>query len=106
MRQEFIRVLVEWIRKEIAYCDIQGIQRDVTMCVDHFFYHYNMCLGTNGSDRDSMRRMAKRWMEDSRILTDSINDEDVLFVYESERNNRQPTLDELLKELRVNIKED
>lgn len=106
LRQEFIRVLVEWIRKEIAYCDIQGIQRDVTMCVDHFFFHYNMCLGTNNSDRDSMRRMAKRWMEDSRILTDSITDEDVLFVYESERNNRKPTLDELLKELRDNIKED
>lgn len=99
MRQEFIRVFVEWMRKEMAYCDIQGIQRDITTCVDHFFYHYNMELGANGADRDSMRRMAKRWMEDSHAFVNSITDEDVLFVYQNERETRQTPLDDMLNQL-------
>jgi hypothetical protein len=61
-----------------------------------------MCLGTNGTDRDSMRRMAMRWIEDARMLADDIKDEDVLFEYESETSKQMPTVEELIEEIRQN----
>ena len=102
LRSDFVRILLNWVRKELALCDLRGIERDVIMCIDHFFYHYNMCLGTNGTDRDSMRRMAMRWIEDARMLADDINDEDVLFEYESEASKQMPDIETLIEEIRQN----
>ncbi|MBR6275932.1 MAG: hypothetical protein IKR31_03235 [Prevotella sp.] len=102
LRTEFIRILLNWVRKELALCDERGIQRDVIMCIDHFFYHYNMCLGTNGTDRDSMRRMAMRWIEDAKMLADDIQDEDVLFTYEKETEHQASYIDSLLDEIKQN----
>ena len=100
LRAEFIRILLNWIKKELALCDIRGIQRDVVMCIDHFFYHYNMCLGTNGTDRDSMRRMAMRWLEDAKMLADDIEDDNVLFAYQKENEKQTVSVDELIEELK------
>ena len=102
LRMEFVRILLNWVRNEQSLCDKRGIQRDVIMCIDHFFYHYNMCLGTNGSDRDSMRRMAMRWLEEAKMLADDINDEDVLFEYESETSKQTPDIETLIEEIRQN----
>ena len=102
LRSDFVRILLNWVRKEQALCDLRGIERDVIMCIDHFFYHYNMCLGTNGTDRDSMRRMAMRWIEDARMLADDIKDEDVLFEYESETSKQMPDIETLIEEIRQN----
>ena len=101
LRREFVRILLNWVTKELALCDLRGISRDVIMCIDHFFYHYNMCLGTNGTDRDSMRRMAMRWIEDARLLADDINDEDVLFEYENE-NKQMISIDGLIEKIKQN----
>ena len=104
LRREFIRILLNWIRNEMALCDIRGIKRDIAMCVDHFFYHYGMCLGTNGTDRESMRRMATRWMKESKMMADDIEDEDVLFEYEKEQKKAMP-IDVLLDEMKAkNVK--
>lgn len=89
LRREFLRIFLNWICEEIFICDRRGIRRDVSMCVDHFFYHYNMSLGANATDRDSMRRMAKRWLVEAKMLPMLIDDEDVLFVYEKEESTRK-----------------
>jgi len=68
----------------------------VVMCIEHFFYHYNMCLGTNATDRDSMRRMAKRWLWEAKMLPSDITDEEVLFFYEKEERRRGKNIDELI----------
>lgn len=101
LRREFIRILLNWVRKELALCDLRGIERDVIMCIDHFFYHYNMCLGTNGTDRDSMRRMAMRWIEDSKMLADDIEDDDVLFEYENEQAKQTEPIEELIEKIKL-----
>ena len=88
MRREFVRVLLHEICEEIALNDKRGIKRDVMSCVDRFFYRNNMCLGTNTKDRDSMRRMTMRWMQEAKLLGKDINDDEVLFVYEKEEANR------------------
>lgn len=75
MRLEFIRMLVKFIKDELSYCDIKGIEREITMCVNHFFFHYNICLGTNMKDRDTMRRIGlpdgwrrrRYWLRTSRL---------------------------------------
>ena len=100
LRREFVRILLNWIKKEQALCDLRGVERDVIMCIDHFFYHYNMCLGVNGTDRDSMRRMAMRWLEDAKILADDINDEDVLFEYEKESSKQTIAIEALIEEIK------
>ena len=102
LRREFVRILLNWTKKELALCDLRGVERDVIMCIDHFFYHYNMCLGTNGTDRDSMRRMAMRWLEDARMLADDINDEDVLFEYEKESSKQTISIEALIEEIKKN----
>lgn len=89
LRREFLRIFLNWISEELFICDRRGIRRDVVMCIDHFFYHYNMCLGTNATDRESMRRMAKRWLLEAKMLPMLIDDEDVLFVYEKEEKARK-----------------
>ena len=98
LRCEFLRIFLNWICQELFVCDRRGIRRDVVTCIDHFFYHYNMCLGTNATDRDSMRRMAKRWLEDAKKLPDAMDDEDVLFIYEKEEENRGKDIDALIRE--------
>ena len=103
LRREFVRILLNWVMKELALCDKRGIERDVVMCIDHFFYHYSMVLGTNGTDRESMRRMAMRWIEDAKLLADDIEDDDVLFEYERESGKSNITLDAVLNELNGTI---
>lgn len=104
LRREFIRKLVGWVREERYYCDQKGIRRDLTMIIDHFFYHHNMLLGTNTRDRDSMRRMAARWIEDAMAMPPELDDEDALFVYERERGAQDKSLSDLLKELNAGVK--
>lgn len=104
LRREFVRILLNWVMKEQALCDLRGVERDVVMCIDHFFYHYNMCLGTNGTDRESMRRMAMRWIEDARMLADDINDDDVLFEYENETDKQKVSVEDLIEDIKKNKK--
>lgn len=99
LRTEFIRILLGWVRRELALCDVKGIRRDVVTCIDHFFYHYNIMIGINPTDRDSMRRMAMRWLEDAKMLPDEIDDEDVLYIYEREREKQGVTVEEMMKSL-------
>ena len=106
LRREFLRFFLHWICEELFVCDRRGIRfdsksgRDVVMCIEHFFYHYNMCLGTNATDRDSMRRMAKRWLWDAKMLPSDITDEEVLFFYEKEKQKRGKNIDELIEATR------
>ena len=103
MRNEFIRVMLHEVCEEIALNDKRGLRRDVMSCIDRFFYRNNMCLGTNTKDRDTMRRMATRWMEDAQLLGKDVKDEEVLFVYEKEEANKSITIEEILAEFhRVN----
>lgn len=99
MRREFIRVLLHEICEEVALNDKRGIRRDIMSCIDRFFYRNNMCIGTNTKDRDSMRRMAVRWMDEARMLGQNVKDEDVLYVYEREKNAKSITLDEIISDL-------
>ena len=100
MREEFIRVLLHEICEEVALNDKRGIRRDIMSCIDRFFYRNNMCIGTNTKDRDSMRRMAVRWMDEARMLGQNVKDEDVLYVYEREKNAKSITLDEIISDLK------
>ena len=107
MRKEFIRVLLHEVCEEIALNDKRGLRRDVMSCIDRFFYRNNMCLGTNTKDRDTMRRMATRWMEEARLLGKDIKDDEVFFVYEREEANKNITLEEIIDELNgVNERKD
>ena len=99
MKREFVRVMLHEICEEIALNDKRGLRREVMSCIDRFFYRNNICLGTNTKDRDTMRRMATRWMEDAKMLGKDVKDEDALFVYERENANKNITLEEILQEL-------
>lgn len=106
LRREFLRFFLHWICEELLVCDKRGIRfdsnggRDVVMCIEHFFYHYQMSLGTNATDRDSMRRMAKRWLEEAKMLPSDIEDEDVEFFYENEKKHRGKNIDELIESVK------
>lgn len=104
LRREFLRILLHWICEELFAMERRGVQRDVAMCIDHFFYHYNMCLGTNTADRESMRRMSKRWLEEAKMLPDEIDCEDALMVYENEEEKRGMNIDEIITSVKVNTK--
>lgn len=107
MKREFVRVMLHEICEEIALNDKRGLRREVMSCIDRFFYRNNMCLGTNTKDRDTMRRMATRWMEEAKMLGKDVKDEDALFVYEREEANKNITLEELISELHdVNERKD
>ena len=107
LRYEFIRIMLDWIRQERYFCNKAGIRRELAMMVDHFFYHYGMVLGTNQKDRDSMRRMAARWIEDAKMLPNDGVDfgvtEDLDYIYEYEEGNRDVSMDVLLKELKSGV---
>lgn len=104
LRREFLRVFLHWICEELFVMDRRGIQRDVVMCIDHFFYHYNMCLGTNATDRESMRRMSKRWLEEAKMLPEAIDCEDALMVYENEEKRRGMDIDEMITSVKTHAK--
>ena len=107
LRREFLRIFLHWICEELMVCDKRGIRfdsndgRDVAMCIEHFFYHYNMCFGTNATDRDSMRRMAKRWLLEAKLLPTDITDEEVLFFYQKEEQRRGKNVDEQIQSIRM-----
>ena len=107
MRQELVRCLVDWIRRERHWCNMKGVERDLTAVIDHFFYHYQICLGTNMRDRESLRRMASRWIEEALVLPHdylTFDDEDAMFIYEKERDAQDVPIETLLKELKVRVK--
>jgi hypothetical protein len=104
LRREFLRVFLHWISEELFVMERRGIRRDVVMCIDHFFYHYNMCLGTNATDRESMRRMAKRWLEEAKMLPEDIDCEDALMVYEKEEDKRGMNVDEIITDVKTHRK--
>ena len=101
LRIDFLHVLLYWITEEIFACNRKGIQRDIVMCIDHFFYHYQMCLGDNATDRESMRRMTMRWLEESKMLPLGIDDEDALFMYEREDSKRGIDIDAMIKDVKL-----
>jgi hypothetical protein len=105
LRILFVFRLSVWIRNEQMRCITIGIPiRDIGMCIDHFFFHYEMNMGASGTDRDSMRRMAVRWLSEANLLADEIDDEDVLHVYEVERANRIPSFADSLKDVKTSVK--
>ena len=106
LRREFLRVFLSWICPEMFVCDRKGIRRDVVTCIDHFFYHFNMCLGTNATDRDSMRRMSRRWLEEARMLPDVIEDEDVLMIYDKEWEKRGMNIEEMITSVKRSVNND
>ena len=105
LRTEFVRMLLNWLRQELTLCDVKGIRRDTVMCIDHFFHHYSICQGTNMKDRDSMRRMAVRWLEDAKMLPEEIDDEDVTFIYEKEKEKNLPSVEDMLSSIKSEVKE-
>ena len=100
LRKEFIRILLWWITEELLYCNKRGLHRDVIECIDHFFYHYQMCLGTNKTDRDSMRRMAMRWLEEAKMLPIDI-DEDAFFVNDDEESDAKIDIETMLTNVKL-----
>ena len=67
-----------------------------------------MVLGTNQKDRDSMRRMAARWIEDAKMLPNDGIDfgvtDDLDYVYEREAEDKDIDIETLLKELKTSVK--
>lgn len=84
LRDEMKRIMLYWITQELMVCNMRGVQRDPVVCIDHFFYHYQMQMGSSKTDRDSMRRMAMRWLEETKMLPLDIADEDDFFLGEPE----------------------
>lgn len=103
MRQNFVRKLLRWIRDVMTFCDVQGIRRDLVMTIDLFFNHYSIMEGITPTDRDTLRRMAMRWLEEARLLPEEIDDEDVKFIYERERQNMDISIDTMLKSVTQNV---
>lgn len=100
LRKEFIRMLLWWVTEELLVCHKRGIpDRDVIECVDHFFYHHQMCLGTNRTDRDSMRRMAMRWLEEAKMMPPDFDIED-FFINESEVKDIGMDIDKMIKNVK------
>jgi hypothetical protein len=108
LRNNFIRVLLDWVRQERSFCNIKGIRRDLSMVVDHFFYYYNICIGTNGKDRESMRRMAVRWLEEAKTLpndgVDFLDADDLDYVYKKEAESQDESIDNLLMKIKTKVK--
>ncbi len=84
MRRRFVCTLVIWVQNEMASKAYEGYKRDIATCVDHFTNHYNMMIGALPAERDVLRRMARRWMDDVKLLPDNL-DEETNFVYSQDR---------------------
>ena len=111
LRTFFIFVMLDWVRQERHFCNVHGIslkKRNLTMMIDHFFYYYDICIGTNGKDRESMRRMAIRWIDEAQMLPNDGVDfdaaEDLHYIYDDERENLDVDIPTLLKEIKCPVK--
>ena len=111
LRNFFIFVLLDWVRQERQFCNVHGIshrKRNLTVMIDHFFYYYDICIGNNGKDRENMRRMAIRWIEESQILpNDGVNfgdAEDFKEVYDDERESLDINIETMLREVKREVK--
>lgn len=107
LRTEMIRVFLDHVRQERFWCNQHGIRRELSTVVDHFFYHYHMCIGANGRDRESMRRQSMRWIEESLTLPNDRlpwDDDDAMYLYEKECDLKDKDIPKLLKELNVKNK--
>ena len=111
MHNFFKFTLLDWVRQERRFCNIHGIslsKRNLTVMIDHFFYYYDICMGTNGKDRDSMRRMAIRWIEEAALYpndgVDFADADDLNYVYEGEKEDADVEIKELLMKLKDGVK--
>lgn len=87
LRNEFIHLLLDWIIQERRFCNQNGIKREISTVLEHFFSRYRIQIGADKKERNIMRRMAYRWVEMAQMLPNDrveFNDEDMTFINSAE----------------------
>lgn len=69
LRNEFYMTLLDWLIQDRRYCNQQGIHRTRIESFERFLARYNISVSSNNRERNSLRRMANRWLRAAYALT-------------------------------------
>lgn len=88
LRKEFLHMILDWVIQERRSCNQKSIKREISTILEHFFYRYRIQVGKDNNDRNIMRRMCYRWINQAKMLCNDrvdFDDEDMQFLTEKEK---------------------
>lgn len=69
LRNEFYHCFVDWIVQDRNFQAEKRIHRTRMETLERFFMYYNIPIGHGHADRETMRRLANRWIREAEVLT-------------------------------------
>lgn len=93
LRNEFYMTLLDWLIQDRRYCNQQGIHRTRIESFERFLARYEITVSADNRERNSLRRMANRWLRAAYALTNDRVDFGEKFWFtknDSEENNCEP----------------
>ena len=104
LRDEYVHTFLDWLVQDRRYCNAAGINRRIGTTIERFFERYYISIGKERTERDSMLRMGRRWIEQAKLLPNDRVDfsaTDIHYVdeKEEERKDRFNFEKEIEKEL-------
>ena len=96
MRNEFKASLLDYFIQDRRYCNQIGINRTQVETLERFLARYDIPVSVTNKERDSMRRMANRWLREAYQAFDDplIKQEiDEFVVRDYEKKNMEPLFD-------------
>lgn len=90
LRDEYVHTFLDWLIQDRRYCNQMGIRRQIATTIERFFERYYIFVGTNKTERESMYRMGRRWIEKAYACPNDRIDfgEDLTFVTDAEMAQR------------------
>ena len=68
LRNNFMHLFLDWFVQERRWCNKNGVWRDIGTVIEHFFDRYQIQIGGDRKERDTMRRLAYRWIDHTKML--------------------------------------
>lgn len=92
LRNEFYMTLLDWLIQDRRYCNQQGIHRSRIESFERFLARYDISVSADNRERNSLRRMANRWLRAAYTLTNDRVDFGEKFWFtrsDDEENSRE-----------------
>lgn len=68
MRHEFQFCLLDWLQQDRKFCVNKGIERTRIESLERFLMVYDIPVSTDNKERESLRRMVNRWLNNAKAL--------------------------------------
>lgn len=90
LRHEFKHNFLDWLIQDRRFCNQKGIERSRVESIERFLMTYDIPVSVDNKERESIRRMTNRWLNNAKqLLNDRIDFEDDYFKHLTDDESAQ-----------------